>query len=441
MKRKLLLVLAASMLLGGCGVEIMPQNQSTTGNSNTASKENPVNGNSNANGEAPTVSEPVELKPADPLVIPDEVKVPKNKYEKAAYFADFMAKEDEGKNVLASPISLEIALGLAAEGASGETLEEIKTYLGKKNYADWVAEYMDFAKECKSAKNDRYSFAYEIANSMWFQEGLKLKKDFQKTAEQKFSAQADNLDFINKTNEAVKTINAWIEAKTHEMIQNALSTSDINSDTRAVLVNTLYFESPWAEDWGLKEHEFTTLDGEKKTQEMLVDYDLSRYYENEYCTAFAKSYYNGFQFIGILPKKEGDFNVSDLDLEGLMANGSSEYEVHAIAPKMDFESESKEVVQMLVDQGVQKPFLPGSASFDQMIENDDFFISKIIQKCKIKLDEKGTQAAAATIIEMDEACAMEEPKEVKEVFLDRPFAFMIYDSKNDEIAFIGKVVE
>ena len=439
MKRKLLLVLAASMLLGGCGVEFAPQS-SEASQTQTTGQEDPAKGNSKTNEEDPSVYEPVELKPAEPPVIPDEVKVPTDKYEKAAFFADYMAKENPG-NSLASPISLEIALGLAAQGASGETLEEIKAYLGKENYADWVAEYMEFAKNCKSEKNDRYSFAYEIANSMWFQEGLQLKKDFQKTAEQKFSAQAENLDFINATAQAVKTINTWIEEKTHDMIKNALDTSDINADTRAVLVNTLYFESPWAEDWGLKEHEFTTISGEKKNQEMLVDYDLSRYYENEYCTAFAKSYYNGFQFIGILPKKEGDFNVSDLDLKGLMETGTNEYEVHAIAPKMDFESESKEVVQMLVDQGVQKPFFGDSASFDQMIENDNFFISKIIQKCKIKLDEKGTQAAAATIIEMDEACAMEEPKEVKEVYLDRPFAFMIYDSRNDEIAFIGKVVE
>ena len=449
MKKKLVLVLAASMLLGGCGVEFSPQNQSASGNPKTIVQEDPTSSASNAtnNEEDPSNSnsqaseEEPALEPAEPLAIPDEVKVPKDKYEKAAYLADYMAKENAGKNTLASPISLEMALGLAAEGASGETLEELKSYLGKENYADWAADYMAFAKELESAKNDRYSFAYEIANSMWFHEGLQLKKEFQNTAEKKFEAKAENVDFINATNEAIKTINTWIEKKTHDMLKDVLKASDITSDTRAVLVNSLYFESPWAEEWGLYEHEFTNLSGEKKTQEMLVDYGLSEYFENDYCTAFAKNYYNRFQFIGILPKEEGDFNISDLDLKGLMESRTTEYDVHAIAPKMDFESEAQGIVQMLLEQGVQKPFFVDTASFDEMIEDDNFFISKIIQKCKIKLDEKGTQAAAVTILEMDEACALMEEREVKEVYLDRPFAFMIYDSRNDEIAFIGKVVE
>ena len=210
----------------------------------------------------------------------------------------------------------------------------------------------------------------------------------------------------------------------------------------AILMNSVYFESPWMEEWQLTQHEFTSLDGVKETREMMRDM-LDVYFENEYATGFAKGYYNGFQFIGILPKQEGDFNLSDLDVRGLLASRTTKYFVNAIAPKLNYETTAENIVDILKAQGVLQAFDRFNGMFDELVEEKELYISDILQKCKIEMDDKGTRAAAVTAVFEAECDACEEPvvKEQKEVFLDRPFAFLIYDSVNDKIVFAGKVVE
>ncbi|MBP5752828.1 MAG: hypothetical protein J6W60_08230, partial [Treponema sp.] len=211
----------------------------------------------------------------------------------------------------------------------------------------------------------------------------------------------------------------------------------------AVLVNSLYFESPWSHNWSVQQRVFTNLEGKTTSQDMLVDLGLEQYFENEYCTAFAKRYYNGFEFIGILPKEEGDFSLSDLDLKSLMESRTGDYDVRAIMPKLEFETTAENVVDILRAEGVLKIFEPTCTEFDKMVEGKPLYVSDILQKCKIELDEEGTRAAAVTVIMAKDTAAFIEPvqREIKEVFLDRPFAFLIYDSTNDQILFTGKVTD
>jgi len=423
MRNKLLLMmLCSSILLGGCGKAAVPGSDP------------------NAAGDAP--ANMVSAQAVVPQVtVPDEVVIPKDSYDKAAYFADYLASHNSG-NILASPISLEIALGLTAQGADGETLKELQRYLGKENYADWAKAYMEFATDLESKKKNGYSFSYDLANSIWLQKGVTLNADFKKTAQDQFDAGVSELDLQGNSGKSAGKINEWIEKKTNNMIKNVVSPADLTL-TKALLVNALYFESPWLEEWGLTQHDFTTASGEKSEREMLIDSNLTEYFENDFCTAFAKDYYNGFKFVGILPKADGEFRISDLNLKSLMESKTTEFEVHAIAPKLDYETCANDLVAMLVQEGVQKPFLQ-QADFTKMSSSNDLYISKIIQKCKITMDENGTQAAAATVVAMEDECALlatVEEKEVKEVNLDRPFAFLIYDSQNDEIVFVGKVTE
>ena len=374
-----------------------------------------------------------------------------NAYQRAAYLADQVYAKNK-KSTLVSPLSLEIALGLVAEGASGETAKELYHYLGNEKYADWVQNYMAFWKErdrsdTGKASDDefdyssKYSFHYEIANSIWVREGNKLLPEYQKIVSGKFGAQAENVDFMGKSEETAEKINAWCKEKTHGMIPKMVEPEMFSPALAAILMNSVYFESPWVEKWGQTEHTFKNMQGDVTTQEMLID-TLSAYYENEKATAFSKDYYNGLQFIGILPKQEGDFRISDLDLNSLLASQTYEYDVRAIAPKLNFDTTADNIIDILRAQGVSKAFEFGGAEFDKMIQDSDsLYISDILQKCKIEMDEEGTRAAAVTMIAMCEGCALVEPKIMKEVFLDRPFAFLIYDSVKDQIVFVGKVTE
>ena len=427
MKKKLLLILCACMLLGGCnGNATVNPDSGQTDKAQTRERQT---------GEVRTLGAASE-KEIIPVVLEDE-------YQKAAYFADQVYESNQA-NTLVSPLSLDVALGLAYEGASDTTREELQKYLGREDYGDWVDQYMTFAEGLKASGTSKggYSFAYELANSIWVKQGSDLKKDYQALVEGKYRAAAENVDFVKDADGTAKKINSWCDKKTHGMIKQLVSPDMFSEELEAILMNSVYFESPWDEEWALVEHEFSNLKGEKETREMMSDV-AGVYFENEHATGFAKNYYNGFQFIGILPKQEGEFSLSDLDLKSLLESRTGKYDVHAIAPKLDYETTANNIVDILKAQGVNKAFDRYNGQFDRLVDQKELYISDILQKCKIEMDDQGTRAAAVTAILMCQCECYEEPveKETKEVYLDRPFAFLIYDSVNDKIVFAGKVVE
>lgn len=384
----------------------------------------------------------------------------KTAYERAAYFADWAYLKTQG-NTLVSPMSLNLALGLAAEGASGETARELAQYFGREDYSSYVDEYMKFAEsltvedepeeiiadeetgmitKVTRIGGTKYTFRYEIANSLWVNDKKRLQENYRNNVEKLFRAKAAPADFTNNTAQTVDAINDWCNEKTHGLIPSIITERDIDPELMAILINSLYFESPWAEKWSLREHSFKDFSGKETTQEMLIGKG-NAYYENDQAIAFSKAYYNGFQFIGILPKEEGEFSVLNLDLESLLNSRTTDYVVTALMPKLNFSTTADNLQNLLISEGITVPFDSDQAEFDKIIEGEELHISRIIQKCKIELDENGTKAAAVTAVMMRaNGIAMEEP-ERKEVYLDRPFAFMIYDSVNDEIVFVGKVTE
>ena len=128
----------------------------------------------------------------------------------------------------------------------------------------------------------------------------------------------------------------------------------------------------------------------------------------------------------------------DLDLEGLLASADTSVDVSAKMPKLNFETSAERVEDLLKSQGITIPFDISTACFDKIVKDQTLYIDSILQKCKIELDENGTKAAAVTAIMMRaNGIALEKKK--KEVNLNRPFAFLIYDTVNEEILFVGKV--
>lgn len=446
MKKKLMMLLCVCTLMAGCG-------EATTGGpaETGAGEEFRVVMVQDAEGTGSDHTESMSREEKQAEVLQNVVL--EDPFQRAAYFAD-QIYAGSGENTLVSPLSLNLALGLVLEGTSGETAGELGTYLGREDYGSFAKEYMELAKERtqRMEKNSRvfekYSFQYCIANSIWVNKGRKLTREYQKAAKENYMAEVEILDFAGKKTAAVKKINAWCEKQTNGMIREIINENALSDSTAAVLINSIYFESPWRKPWNSEKHEFTGLSGKVSEQEMLDDW-VDGYYEDEAATAFGKNYQEGFEFIGILPKAEGEFQIGDLDLESLLASRTSACEVHAIMPKMDFETStgSREIVNLLKAQGVTKVFDVKTAEFDRMLEwedggKDPVYIDDIIQKCKIELDENGTKAAAVTaIVTNDCAAAVAEPLPVKEVFLDRPFAFIIYDTIKEEIVFLGKVTE
>ncbi len=163
------------------------------------------------------------------------------------------------------------------------------------------------------------------------------------------------------------------------------------------------------------------------------------YFENDKATAFGCTYKNGLKFIGILPKETGDFTIEALDITSLLASETYEYNVTACMPKLTFDT-NLPLADALSAAGLSEIFERDKADFSGMSEAD-LWVSDVLQKTRLELDEHKTKASAATGIMMNGAGAMPKEDMRREVFLDRPFAFVIYDSAENQIVFLGKVTE
>ena len=349
---------------------------------------------------------------------------------------DLLSAEASGKNIMFSPTSLNFALGMIAEGAKGETKEILDDYLGTNDFAAYAKEYLD---KIKAYNTEDESYGYQskvkIADAVWVDNGLTLQEKFKNTVSDSFGAEVEAVDF-SAAEKTCDVINSWCDKNTEGLIPKIITPDLINDNTGLCLTNSLYFESGWSgEPWNVSDTE-ESFGKKEKTKYMTCTGD--RYYENDKATAFGRDYANGLSFIGILPNDEGDFNLEDLDIGGLLKSNPEYDEVDCKMPKLNFET-STVLNDMLSSLGLDNLF-SSNADFSG-IADQNVNVDTILQKTKLELDENGTKAAAVTAVTMEcMSAAVEKEPIIKTVELTRPFAFLIYDRSNDEILFIGKVI-
>ena len=340
-------------------------------------------------------------------------------------------------NSMFSPLSLNMALGLLAEVAEGSSKEALDKYLGTDDYGAFAESYMKVVKDkynAPSGYEDKYKNVFEIANSFWADKDTPFNESYKSGITQKFGAEVRNLDFGDK-NKTIKEINGWVKEKTHKMIPSIIS--DYPDDLAAVLINTIYFESRWGDEWTIDDNDketFTMLDGSTKELPLMRKHVFS-YFENDKATAFRYGYKNGLSFVGILPKQTGDFTIESLDIPSLLESETYDYDVYARMPRMKFDT-NLPLSEALSAAGLSELFNMENADLSGI--SDELYITDILQKTSLELDEYGTRASAVTA-EIAPGAAL--PREERYVHLDRPFAFMIYDSEEEQIVFLGKVTE
>ena len=349
---------------------------------------------------------------------------------------DLLSAEASGKNIMFSPTSLNFALGMIAEGAKGETKEILDDYLGTNDFAAYAKEYLD---KIKAYNTEDESYGYQskvkIADAVWVDNGLTLQEKFKNTVSDSFGAEVEAVDF-SAAEKTCDVINSWCDKNTEGLIPKIITPDLINDNTGLCLTNSLYFESGWSgEPWNVSDTE-ESFGKKEKTKYMTCTGD--RYYENDKATAFGRDYANGLSFIGILPNDEGNFNLEDLDIGGLLKSNPEYDEVDCKMPKLNFET-STVLNDMLSSLGLDNLF-SNNADFSG-IADQNVNVDTILQKTKLELDENGTKAAAVTAVTMEcMSATVEKEPIIKTVELTRPFAFLIYDRSNDEILFIGKVI-
>ena len=304
---------------------------------------------------------------------------------------DMLSTEASGKNIMFSPTSLNFALGMIAEGAKGETKEVLSAYLGTSDFASYAKEYLD---KIQAYNTEDESYGYQskvkIADAVWVDDGLTLQEKFKNTVSNSFGAEVKAVDF-SATEETCDIINSWCDKNTEGLIPKIITPDLINDNTGLCLTNSLYFESGWSgEPWNVSDTE-ESFGKKEKTKYMTCIGD--RYYENDKATAFGRDYANGLSFIGILPNDEGDFNLEDLDIGGLLKSNPEYDEVDCKMPKLNFET-STVLNDMLSSLGLDNLF-SSNADFSG-ITDQNVNVDTILQKTKLELDENGTKAAGPT---------------------------------------------
>ncbi len=352
----------------------------------------------------------------------------------------FQTSEENGKNTLVSPLSVLCALAMTANGAEEETLRQMEDVLGMttKEMNLYIYSYMQALPQ-----DEKYKLS--LANSIWFtdHERFTVNQDFLQTTADYYGADIYKAPFNEQT---CKDINNWVKEKTDGMIPSALD--EIPADALMYLINALAFDAEWAdiyEKHQVKDGEFTKENGTKQQCELMYSTE-SNYFEDEKATGFLKYYKSGkYAFVAMLPKEGVSVSeyIASLTGESLneMLSNPEHTTVYTSIPKFET-SYSVEMTEILKSMGMTEAFDPNNADFAGLGSSTggNISISRVIHKTFISVEEKGTKAAAVTIVEPGDGAAM-EPEQPKEVYLDRPFVYMLIDCENNIPFFIGTLMD
>ena len=351
----------------------------------------------------------------------------------------FKASEESGKNTLFSPLSVLCALAMTANGAEEETLQQMEEVLGMTN-EDLNLYLYSYMKNLP--QGDKYKLS--LANSIWFTEDERftVNQDFLQTNADYYGADIYKAPFNEQTK---KDINNWVKQNTDEMIPEILDRVPV--DAIMYLVNALAFETEWSaiyEKNQVREGVFTKEDNTKQNVDFMYGSE-GTYLEDENAAGFMKYYKGGkYAFVAMLPD-EG-VSVSDYiaSLTGKSVNAlltnPQHTTVYTAIPKFETEY-SVEMSEILKNMGMPKAFDPNNAEFEGLGTSSagNIFISRVLHKTFISVGEKGTKAGAATVVEMADGAAA-EPQEPKEIYLNRPFVYMLIDCENNIPFFIGTMM-
>lgn len=384
-------------------------------------------------------AENVEGKKADSAFVSAQLGFTANLLRETDLIESKERGENEApKNLMISPLSVSLALGMATNGAKGETLAEMETLLGGDLGIDNLnAYYADYVKNLPSQEGAEM----HIANSIWARDNaarLIVPDAFLRTTKSYYNADFYKAPFDETT---VEDINGWVNDNTKGMIPKLIDRIEYNQIM--YLINAVAFDGAW--EWPLldeqvREGKFTLADGTDVTADMMHD-ELGVYLDDGRATGFMKDYKGGkYSFAAVLPNEGttvADY-IKDMNADSLkkLLDSASYETVYTTLPKFNFDYGTS-LVPALQNMGMNIAFTD-EADMTGMNEIPGTRISNVIHKTYIQVDEKGTKAAAVTAISAADGVMPEEPKHVN---LNRPFLFMIVDNENKLPVFIGYVMD
>ena len=351
----------------------------------------------------------------------------------------FRENMEEGENTLVSPLSILCALAMTANGARGETLAQMETLFGMP-----ISELNEYLYVYTKALPEGKTYQLNLANSLWLRDDgrIQVEEDFLRTNATWYDAGVYQAPFDNST---VKGINAWVSENTDGMIDHVLDR--IPEEAVLYLINALCFEAQWKNvyyEHQVRDGVFTTEEGDARDVELMYSNEY-QYLEDDKAAGFMKFYDDeAYAFVALLPK-EGvrlrDYiaSLTGENLRTILSN-VQDTKVETAIPKFqsEYTVEMKEILQTL---GMTDAFDPEQADLSGIGETSTglLYINQVLHKTYIAVDEQGTKAGAATVVATGEGAA--PPTEVKTVYLDRPFLYLIMDREAGLPVFMGTVMD
>ncbi len=355
-----------------------------------------------------------------------------------------VAAQEEG-NLFFSPFSIVSALSMVYGGAEGDTETEIADVMSVEDEDSWHDNLAALSNDLCGEHNRAYSLY--SANQVWGQEGVPFLDGFTTLMDEVYEAPLEEMDFIDDPDGSRKTINHWVEDETQGHIDELLGPNDITIDTRVVLANAIYFKADWADAFDTddtRDREFTLASGDTVHVPMMTqeaDFNLA-WYEEDGVSLLEMPYKDDeISMVIVLPDEidgladvEAALTAAKLDE---WIDGLHETERSVFVPTFEMETELP-LKEQLETLGMIDAFDVELADFTGIVPRENmalnYYLAVARHKAYVKVDEKGTEAAAATAFVVNDFTAGSEP-----FMADHPFLFLIRDQLTDTILFMGRV--
>ncbi len=353
-------------------------------------------------------------------------------------------READKQSPLVSPLSVALALSMTANGADGNTLAQFQEVLGggvdleelNAACAQYLSDYQGLlgSSQCR------------IANSLWKDHSGGIYKDFVSKCRGYYSAQVYEAELSEPR--IVDDLNSWVSDKTNKMIPQIID-QPFPEETACLLVNALYLKNKWLNEFdplSTHERDFRHEDGTSQQVEFLSKHDANlSYLQGEGAQGAVLPYDDGrLAFFALLPDlypDSPDFgewlnNLERNSLAQLINNREDALFLSFAMPKFTAEW-SGSLEKILPELGLEDAFIPGTANFSSLGDCEEgYYISQVVHAAKIEVNEKGTEAAAATVVAPAAGSPMQPPEGVT-LILDRPFLYGIVDLQNGVPLFLG----
>jgi len=360
----------------------------------------------------------------------------------------YQAIREENGNLFYSPYSISLALAMTYAGARSRTEQQMAdtlhfTLSQDRLHPAFNALDLALASRAEGAEGqDEGGFRLHIANSIWGQTGYSFLPEFLDLLAESYGVGLRLLDFKNTPEESRVTINYWVSDQTEGRIEDLIPQSVIDTWTRLVLANAIYFNAAWLhpfEEERTHDGAFHLLDGGQVTVPMMAQTEFFGYAGGDGYQAVELPYVGGELSMIILLPEAGRFeefqNSLDTERVDAIVSDLGRTNVALTMPKFSFDS-TFQLAEILADMGMPGAFSE-MADFSGMDGTRDLFIRDVMHKAFVSVDEAGTEAAAATAVVMGLKALPATPIEVT---VDHPFVFMIRDIQTDAILFVGHVL-